>query len=81
MGLEELNNVLGHFIVLFRSSSSVAGIFAWIGIILIAIVLIYYISLGFVKLTKAFLRMKVKYLGLVLMITGIIFIALSIVIP
>jgi hypothetical protein len=81
MGLEELNNVLGHFTVLFRSGSSVAGIFAWIGIILIAIVLIYYISVGFVKLTKAFLRMKVKYLGLVLMIVGIIFIALSIVIP
>ncbi len=81
MGLEELNSVLSHFILLFRGGSDIAKIFAWIGIVLIAIVLIYYISLGFIKLTKAFLGMKVKYLGLVLLTIGAVFITLSIIIP
>lgn len=81
MGLEELNSVLNHFAILYGSSSNIAKIFAWIGIILVAIVLLYYISVGFVRLTKAFLGMRVKYLGIVLLALGAVFITLSIVIP
>lgn len=81
MGLEELNNVLSYFTPLLRGSSDIARMFAWIGVVLIAIVLIYYISLSFIKLAKAFLGMKVKYLGLVLLTVGVIFITLSIIIP
>lgn len=79
--MDELNSVLSHFTILFKNSSDLAKMFAWIGMILIAIVLIYYISAGLVKLTKAFLGMKVKYVGLVLLTLGAVFVTLSIIIP
>lgn len=81
MGLNELSSVLNYFTALVRSSSDIARAFAWIGVILIAIVIVYYISIGIIRLGRAFLRMKVKYLGPVLLLLGVLFIAISIIIP
>ena len=81
MGLEELAEVFNHFTLLINSGSAVAKAFAWIGITLIAIVTVYYLATGIVKLAKAFWRMNVRYLGLVVLMLGIVFIAISLIIP
>ncbi|MDK6028411.1 hypothetical protein QPL79_03415 [Ignisphaera sp. 4213-co] len=82
MGLEELSEVFNHFTVLFSNGNNViAKTFAWIGIVLIVLVALYYLAVGVTKLAKAFWRMNVKYLGLVLLMLGIVFVAISLIIP
>ncbi|MEL9939511.1 MAG: hypothetical protein QW348_01130 [Ignisphaera sp.] len=81
MGLEELIGVFNHFALLINGSSTIAKVFAWIGIILISIVAVYYLVIGIVKLAKAFWRMHVRYLGLVVLMLGIVFIAISLILP
>ncbi|MEM0026574.1 MAG: hypothetical protein QXT53_01385 [Ignisphaera sp.] len=80
MGLEELTDVLNHFTLLINNSSNIAKMFAWIGVVLVMIVTVYYLSVGIAKLAKAFWKMNVKYLGLVVLMLGIIFITISLII-
>ncbi|MCC6045538.1 MAG: hypothetical protein LM572_02030 [Ignisphaera sp.] len=81
MGVEALSEILSHFSVVLNSGSVLARVFAWLGVVLIGIVIIYYVTVGLVKLFKAFWRMNVKYLGLVLFMLGIMFIAISLILP
>ena len=81
MGAETLSEILKHFSLIANGSSSIAKLFAWIGITLIAIVILYYVFVGLVKLFKAFWRLNVKYLGFVLLMLGIVFITIALVIP
>ena len=81
MGVEALSGILSHFSVVLNSGSVLARVFAWLGVVLIGIVIIYYVIVGLVKLFKAFWRMNVKYLGLVLFMLGIMFIAISLILP
>jgi hypothetical protein len=81
MGVEALSEILSHFSVVLNSGSILARVFAWLGVVLIGIVIIYYVTVGLVKLFKAFWRMNVKYLGLVLFMLGIMFIAISLILP
>jgi len=81
MGVEALSEILSHLSVVLNSGSILAKVFAWLGVVLIGIVIIYYVTVGLVKLFKAFWRMNVKYLGLVLFMLGIMFIAISLILP
>jgi hypothetical protein len=81
MGVEALSEILSHFSVVLNSGSVLARVFAWLGVVLIGIVIIYYVTVGLVKLFKAFWRMNVKYLGLVLFMLGIMFIVISLILP
>jgi hypothetical protein len=62
----------------FQGASSV---FAWIGVILIAMVLLYYAVYGIVKMIKLFLNLKIKYLGMIIFMLGIVFIVLAMILP
>jgi hypothetical protein len=81
MGVEALVEVLNHFSAILGNSSGATKILAWVGIALVTIVVIYYVAIGFIKLLKVFWRMNVKYLGLVLFMLGVVFIAISLILP
>jgi len=80
-----LDDVVGVFSrvanLLYSKSLGVSNIFAWIGIILISIVVGYYIVSGIVKAIKMFLNMKIKYIGVITLMLGLIFITLAILLP
>jgi predicted transporter len=80
-----LDDVVGVFSrvanLLYSKSLGVSNIFAWIGIILISIVVGYYIVFGIVKAIKMFLNMKIKYIGVITLMLGLIFITLAILLP
>jgi len=76
--LDEIATTFTHFISGFNG---VARALAWIGIGLIAMVIIYYLFIGIVRLAKAFVNMRVKYLGLVLLLFGLVLLTIAIIIP
>lgn len=65
----------------YNMSSSMSSIIAWIGIILVAIVVVYYIAVGITKAVKAFLHMRVKYLGIFTLLLGVALIAIAMILP
>jgi hypothetical protein len=79
MGVEALSEILSHFSAILGGGSGAAKAFAWIGIALVTIVVVYYMIVGFIKVFKAFWKMNVKYLGLVLFMLGVVFIAISLI--
>jgi uncharacterized membrane protein YidH (DUF202 family) len=81
MGVQALYDVLTHIWRGLSPLSNASQVLAWIGIALIAIVVLYYLMLGIVKLLKIFWRMNIKYLGPVLLMLGLILIVLAVIIP
>ncbi|MEM1645396.1 MAG: hypothetical protein QXL96_05940 [Ignisphaera sp.] len=79
------NEVLPVFDTISRALSgtvsNISTILAWIGIILITVVIGYYLVIGILKAAKALLNMKVKYLGVLTLLLGLIFIAIAMVLP
>lgn len=67
--------------VLLNTKSNISTTLAWIGVILITMVISYYLVTGVFKAIKALLNMKVKYLGVVTLLLGLVFIAIAIVLP
>ncbi len=81
MGLSVINEVATVFTNFITSLNGVARAIAWIGLGLIAIVVIYYLFTGIVYLAKAFVHLKVKYLGVALLLLGMMLLAIALVIP
>lgn len=84
MGIHEVGQVV-HELQSRIASLSIgidgARVLAWIGILLIALVVLYYIVIGVTKAVKAFLNMRVKYLGLLLLTLGVACLGLAMVLP
>ncbi|MEM4513261.1 MAG: hypothetical protein QXZ41_01970 [Ignisphaera sp.] len=66
---------------LFNNTSSISSTLAWIGVVLIIIVIGYYLLTGVFKAVKAFLNIKVKYLGVLTLLLGLVFIVIAIILP
>lgn len=82
MGFEEVSRTFQSIAnILSGTKPGVSSMIAWIGIILIAIVIIYYLTVGFTRAIKAFLNMKVRYVGIFTLLLGVLLIVLAIVLP
>ncbi|ADM27983.1 hypothetical protein Igag_1177 [Ignisphaera aggregans DSM 17230] len=81
MGLSVLSEIATASTNFISGLSGISRVMAWIGIGLIAIVITYYLFIGIVRLAKAFVNMKVKYLGLVLLLFGLVLLTIAMIIP
>ncbi len=81
MGLSILNELATVFTNFISGLNGISRVIAWIGIGLIAIVIIYYLLIGITYLAKAFIHMKVKYLGPMLLLLGLLLLTIAIIIP
>lgn len=67
--------------LLHSGSANISNILAWLGVVLIIIVVSYYIVYGITKAVKVFLNMKTKYLGIFALLLGAMFIVLAVILP
>lgn len=82
MGFEEVLSIFKSVArAMYNTSSGISSILAWIGVILVAIVIVYYAFTGITKAIKAFLHMKVRYLGIFTLVLGLTLIAIAIILP
>ncbi|MEM0490616.1 MAG: hypothetical protein QXH73_05310 [Ignisphaera sp.] len=81
MGVEEVVQIFSSIAnKLSGMTTGTAYTLAWIGIILIAIVVMYYLIVALVKVSKAFLNMRVKYLGIFVLLLGLALITIAVLI-
>ncbi|MEM1542209.1 MAG: hypothetical protein QW101_05245 [Ignisphaera sp.] len=81
MGFEEVVQIFSSIAnKLSGMTTGTAHTLAWMGIILIVIVIVYYLVVGLVKVGKAFLNMRVKYLGVFVLLLGLALITIAILI-
>lgn len=82
MGFEEISQIFRSINdVLSRASSSLSSVLAWAGIILIGMVISYYLVVGTTKAIKLLIHMKARYLGVFVLVLGVVLLTMAIIIP